>query len=353
MEVHGRAPLIPARCAVGADSPLVKHRDVRLRPQLGQDHDGGGQSRRGVRQGQGSTVGYREWGGAPSVRVWRAAAFDPKRVSTALKSDHVVIDLELGEGEKPQPSTPATLGTGTCGSTPSTTPDRLFDYSIPRFIDWMGPTRAIGHSSNRVFAGVSSSPVARLSGKPKRRFPWLMLILLLASVYAFWILPLQLGTTRRSRVCGPAQASRTHERRHHRILPSGKSTFYRAAARGLAKGDVTAVPVPDDRFDAIVAQVKPKKQTPRRSSSTTTSSPPAARAKSSANASSTKPRRPTSSSTSCAGSTARPPLLRRSRPPARQGEHRRRARPRRPPDRREPPRAPAEIPDRQAVRSPV
>jgi|SRR5579862_4319735 len=43
---------------------------------------------------------------------------------------------------------------------------------------------------------------------------------------------------------------------------SGRSTLYRAAARGLAKGDVTAVPVPDDRFDAIVAQVKPKKQTP-------------------------------------------------------------------------------------------
>jgi len=43
---------------------------------------------------------------------------------------------------------------------------------------------------------------------------------------------------------------------------AGRSTFYRAAARGLAKGDVTAVPVPDARFDAIVAQVKPKKQTP-------------------------------------------------------------------------------------------
>ncbi len=43
---------------------------------------------------------------------------------------------------------------------------------------------------------------------------------------------------------------------------TGRSTLYRAAARGLAKGDVTAVPVPDDRFDAIVAQVKPKKQTP-------------------------------------------------------------------------------------------
>ena len=27
------------------------------------------------------------------------AAFDPKRVSTALKSDHIVIDLRLGEGE--------------------------------------------------------------------------------------------------------------------------------------------------------------------------------------------------------------------------------------------------------------
>jgi len=43
---------------------------------------------------------------------------------------------------------------------------------------------------------------------------------------------------------------------------SGKSTFYRAGARGLAKGEVTAVPVPDERFDTIVAQVKPKKQTP-------------------------------------------------------------------------------------------
>ncbi len=43
---------------------------------------------------------------------------------------------------------------------------------------------------------------------------------------------------------------------------SGRSTLYRAAARGLAKGDVTAVPVPDERFDRIVAQVQPKKQTP-------------------------------------------------------------------------------------------
>jgi GTP-binding protein YchF len=43
---------------------------------------------------------------------------------------------------------------------------------------------------------------------------------------------------------------------------SGRSTLYRAAARGLAKGDVTAVPVPDERFDKMVAQVKPKKQTP-------------------------------------------------------------------------------------------
>lgn len=43
---------------------------------------------------------------------------------------------------------------------------------------------------------------------------------------------------------------------------AGKSTFYRAAARGLAKGEVTSVPVPDERFDTIVAQVKPKKQTP-------------------------------------------------------------------------------------------
>ncbi len=43
---------------------------------------------------------------------------------------------------------------------------------------------------------------------------------------------------------------------------SGKSTLYRAAARGKAKGDVTAVPVPDPRFAAVVAQVGPKKATP-------------------------------------------------------------------------------------------
>lgn len=43
---------------------------------------------------------------------------------------------------------------------------------------------------------------------------------------------------------------------------SGKSSLYRAAAGATAKGDVTAVPVPDPRFDRIVAQVKPKKVTP-------------------------------------------------------------------------------------------
>ena len=42
----------------------------------------------------------------------------------------------------------------------------------------------------------------------------------------------------------------------------GRSTLYRAAARGLAKGEISAVPVPDERFDKIVAQVKPKKITP-------------------------------------------------------------------------------------------
>lgn len=43
---------------------------------------------------------------------------------------------------------------------------------------------------------------------------------------------------------------------------SGKSTLYRAAAKGQAKGEVTAVPVPDSRFDTIVRQVNPKKVTP-------------------------------------------------------------------------------------------
>ncbi len=43
---------------------------------------------------------------------------------------------------------------------------------------------------------------------------------------------------------------------------SGKSTLYRAAAGGHPKGDLTAVPVPDERFQKIVEQVKPKKVTP-------------------------------------------------------------------------------------------
>lgn len=42
---------------------------------------------------------------------------------------------------------------------------------------------------------------------------------------------------------------------------SGRSTLYRASARGEAKGEVTAVPVPDSRFDEIVERVKPKKVT--------------------------------------------------------------------------------------------
>lgn len=43
---------------------------------------------------------------------------------------------------------------------------------------------------------------------------------------------------------------------------SGKSSLFRAAALGQAKGEMHAVPVPDTRFDAIVKQVQPKKATP-------------------------------------------------------------------------------------------
>ncbi|MBX3097442.1 MAG: YchF family ATPase [Fimbriimonadaceae bacterium] len=43
---------------------------------------------------------------------------------------------------------------------------------------------------------------------------------------------------------------------------TGKSSLFRAAAGPDSKGDVVAVPVPDPRFDRIVAQVKPKKATP-------------------------------------------------------------------------------------------
>lgn len=42
----------------------------------------------------------------------------------------------------------------------------------------------------------------------------------------------------------------------------GRSTLYSAAVGGSPKGDVTAAAVPDDRFDKIVEQVKPKKETP-------------------------------------------------------------------------------------------
>jgi len=43
---------------------------------------------------------------------------------------------------------------------------------------------------------------------------------------------------------------------------SGKSTLYRAAARGLAKGDVTTVPVPDAQFPTIVKPAQSKNATP-------------------------------------------------------------------------------------------
>jgi len=43
---------------------------------------------------------------------------------------------------------------------------------------------------------------------------------------------------------------------------AGKSTLFQAVSFGHGRGDVAAVPVPDPRFDAIVAQVKPKKITP-------------------------------------------------------------------------------------------
>ena len=35
--------------------------------------------------------------------------------------------------------------------------------------------------------------MARIYGKPKRKFPWAVFLLLLVSTYAFWILPHQLG----------------------------------------------------------------------------------------------------------------------------------------------------------------
>lgn len=35
--------------------------------------------------------------------------------------------------------------------------------------------------------------MGRIYGKPKRRFPWLLFLLLLVTVYAFWVLPAQLG----------------------------------------------------------------------------------------------------------------------------------------------------------------
>lgn len=42
----------------------------------------------------------------------------------------------------------------------------------------------------------------------------------------------------------------------------GKSTLFQAVSFGHGRGSVAAVPVPDPRFEAIVAQVKPKKITP-------------------------------------------------------------------------------------------
>jgi len=35
--------------------------------------------------------------------------------------------------------------------------------------------------------------VSRIYGKPKRTFPWVLFLLLLGSIYAFWVLPAQQG----------------------------------------------------------------------------------------------------------------------------------------------------------------
>lgn len=43
---------------------------------------------------------------------------------------------------------------------------------------------------------------------------------------------------------------------------AGKTTLFQAVSHGHGRGEVAAVPVPDPRFDAIVAQVHPKKVTP-------------------------------------------------------------------------------------------
>jgi hypothetical protein len=50
--------------------------------------------------------------------------------------------------------------------------------------------------------GISGAVSLSLVSKPKRRviaaksepFPWLLFLLLLASIYLFWILPVQIGT---------------------------------------------------------------------------------------------------------------------------------------------------------------
>jgi GTP-binding protein YchF len=43
---------------------------------------------------------------------------------------------------------------------------------------------------------------------------------------------------------------------------AGKTTLFQAVSHGHGRGSVAAVPVPDPRFEAIVAQVQPKKITP-------------------------------------------------------------------------------------------
>jgi hypothetical protein len=55
-------------------------------------------------------------------------------------------------------------------------------------------SRKRAHAKDRNCAdGVLFPLVGRAYGKPKPRFPWLLFLLLLASIYAFWILPIQLG----------------------------------------------------------------------------------------------------------------------------------------------------------------
>ena len=100
VEVHVKGTTDPKRVARSiADSPLVKTAMFGCDPNWGRIMMAAGKAGVAFDKDQARLSVNANGEEHLLFEMGGPAAFDPKRVSTALKSDHVVIDLDLGEGE--------------------------------------------------------------------------------------------------------------------------------------------------------------------------------------------------------------------------------------------------------------